>query len=70
VATAALLATAGVMLREKLSIVLGGVGIFMFVPQAMFLFFGETFGGMFGVFVSGLTLVGLAVWFGRHKEAL
>jgi hypothetical protein len=69
-ATAALLATAGVMLKEKLSIVLGGAGIFMFVPQAMFHFFGETFGGMFGLFLAGLALVGLAIWFGRHKEAL
>lgn len=69
-ATAALLATAGVILKEKLAIVLGGVGIFMFVPQAMFHFFGEAFGGMFGLFLSGLALVGLAIWFGRHKEAL
>lgn len=69
-ATAALLAVSGVILKEKLTIVLGGVGIFIFVPQAMFHFFGETFGGMFGLVVAGLALVGLAIWFGRHKEAI
>jgi hypothetical protein len=69
-ATAGLLAGAGVMLKEKLTIILGGVGIFWFVPQAMFHFFGEAMGGMFGLFVSGLLLIGLAIWFGRHREAL
>lgn len=69
-AVAALFATAGVVMREKLAIILGGIGIFWFVPQAMFHFFGETFGGMFGLFVSGLAIVALAIWFSRHKEAL
>jgi len=69
-ATAALFAGAGVVMREKLAIILGGIGIFWFVPQAMFHFFGETFGGMFGLFLSGIALVALAVWFSRHKEAL
>lgn len=69
-ATAGLLAGAGVMLKEKLTIILGGIGIFWFVPQAMFHFFGEAMGGMFGLFVSGLLLIGLAIWFGRHREAL
>ena len=68
--TAGLLAGAGVMLKEKLTIILGGIGIFWFVPQTMFHFFGEAMGGMFGLFVSGLLLIGLAIWFGRHKEAL
>ncbi|MDJ0952686.1 MAG: hypothetical protein QNJ81_03300, partial [Acidimicrobiia bacterium] len=70
VATAALFATAGIVMRERLAIILGGVGIFWFVPQAMFHFFGETFGGMFGLFVSGIAIVALAIWFSRHKEAL
>ena len=69
-ATAGLFAAAGVVFREKLAIILGGIGIFWFVPQAMFHFFGETFGGMFGLFISGLAIVGLAIWFSRHKEAL
>ncbi len=69
-ATAGLFAGAGVMMREKLAIILGGIGIFWFVPQAMFHFFGETFGGMFGLFLSGIAIVALAVWFSRHKEAL
>ena len=69
-ATAGLLAGAGVMLKEKFTIILGGIGIFWFVPQAMFHFFGEAMGGMFGLFVSGLLLIGLAIWFGRHREAL
>ena len=68
--TAALFAAAGVMMRERLLIILGGIGIFWYVPQAMFHFFGETFGGMFGVFVTGLLIIGLAIWFGRHREAL
>ena len=68
--TAGLMAGAGVMSKERLPIILGGIGIFMFVPQAMFHLFGEAMGGMFGLFVSGLLLVGLAIWFGRHKEAL
>lgn len=68
--TAGMLAGAGVMLREKLTIILGGIGIFMFVPQAMFHFFGEAMGGMFGLFASGLALVGLAIWFSRHREVL
>jgi hypothetical protein len=69
-ATAGLFAGAGVAFREKLAIILGGIGIFWFVPQAMFHFFGETFGGMFGLLLSGIALVALAVWFSRHKEAL
>ncbi len=69
-ATAGVLAGAGVVLKEKLTIILGGIGIFMFVPQAMFHFFGEEMGAMFGLFFSGLLIIGLAVWFGRHKEAL
>ena len=68
--TAALFATAGIVLKEKLTIVLGGIGIFWFVPEAMFHFFGETFGGMFGLFVVGLAIIVLAIWFGRHREAL
>lgn len=68
--TAGFFATAGVMLRERLLIILGGIGIFWHVPQAMFHFFGETFGGMFGIFVTGMLIIGLAIWFGRHKEAL
>lgn len=68
--TAGLFATAGVMMRERLLIILGGIGIFWFVPQAMFHFFGETFGGMFGIFVTGMLIIGLAIWFGRHREAL
>lgn len=69
-ATAGLLAGLGVMLRERIPIILGGVGIFLFVPQAMFHFFGDAMGGMFGLFASGLLLVGLAIWFSRRKEAL
>ena len=69
-ATAGLFATAGVVFRERLAIIFGGIGIFMFVPQAMFHFLGETFGGMFGLFLSGLLIIALAVWFGRHREAL
>ncbi len=69
-ATAALFATAGIVLKERLAIILGGIGIFWFVPQSMFHFFGETFGGMFGLFISGLAIVALALWFSRHKEAL
>ena len=68
--TAGVLAGAGVLLKEKLTIILGGIGIFMFVPQAMFHFFGEEMGAMFGLFFSGLLIIGLAVMFGRHKEAL
>jgi hypothetical protein len=70
IGTAALLAVVGIMLKEKLPIILGGVGIFWFVPQTMFHFFGEAMGGMFGLLVSGLLLIGLAIWFGRHREAL
>ena len=68
--TAGMFATAGIVLKEKLMIVLGAVGIFVYVPQAMFHFFGETFGGMFGLFVVGLAIVALAIWFSRHREAL
>ena len=63
-------AAVGVALKEKQTIVVGGIGIFWFVPQAMFHFFGEAFGGMFGLFLSGLAIVGLAIWLGRRKEAL
>lgn len=68
-ATAGLFAAAGIVLKEKPVIILGGIGIFWFVPQAMFHFFGETFGGMLGLFISGLAIVLLALWFGRQKEA-
>jgi hypothetical protein len=67
-ATAALFAAGGVVLREKATIIVGGIGIFWFVPQAMFHFFGETFGGMVGLLLSGLAIVGLAIWFSRNRE--
>lgn len=66
--TATLFAVGGVVLREKATIIVGGIGIFWFVPQAMFHFFGETFGGMMGLFLSGLTIIGLAIWFSRNRE--
>jgi len=69
-ATAGLLAGAGIVLREKLTITLGGIGIFWFIPQAMFHFFGEAMGAMFGLLISGVLLIGLATWFARHKEVL
>lgn len=68
--TAALFAVAGVSQRDRLTIILGAIGIFWFVPQAMFHFFGEAFGGMFALFVSGLAIIALAIWFTRHREAL
>jgi hypothetical protein len=67
-ASAALFAAAGVALKERATIVLGGIGIFWFVPQAMFHFFGDAFGGMFGLFLSGLAIVALAIWLGRRRE--
>lgn len=69
-ATAALFAIVGVSLRDRLTIILGAVGIFWFVPQAMFHFFGDAFGGMLALFVTGLVIIGLAIWFTRHREAL
>jgi hypothetical protein len=36
----------------------------------MFHFFGEAFGGMLALFVSGLAIIALAIWFARHREAL
>jgi hypothetical protein len=68
--TAALFAVAGVSQRDRLTIILGAIGIFWFVPQAMFYFFGEAFGGMFALFVSGLAIIALAIWFTRHREVL
>ncbi len=69
-ATAGLLTGAGVMLRERLLVIFGGISIFLFVPQAMRQLIGDEMGAVFGMFVTGLILVGLAIWFGRHKEAL
>ena len=66
-ATAALFAAGGVALQEKPALIIGALGIFWFVPQAMFHFFGETFGGMIGLFLSGLAIVGLAIWFSRDR---
>lgn len=67
--SAAGFATIGVALQEKGTILLGGVGIFWFVPQLMFHFFGDTFGGMMGLLLSGLAIVGLAIWFSRSRES-
>ena len=67
-ATAALFAAAGIGLQEKPALIIGALGIFWFVPQAMFHFFGETLGGMVGLFLSGLAIVGLAIWFSRDRD--
>ncbi len=66
--TAALFAAGGVALQERGTLIIGAIGIFWFVPQAMFHFFGETFGGMIGLFLSGLAIVGLAIWFSRERD--
>lgn len=68
-ASAASLAAAGAYAREKLLVVVGGLGVFMYVPRAMFHFFGDAMGAMFGLFVVGLLLVAAAIGFARHREA-
>lgn len=69
-ATAAIMAGFGIVLRDRLTVILGSVGIFWFVPQAMFHFFGEEGGALLGIFVVGVAIVGIAVWLGRHREAV
>ncbi len=67
--TAALFAAAGVTFEDRIAIILGGIGIFWFVPQAMFYFLGDAIGGMFGLFSSGVVMVAFALWFSRRREA-
>lgn len=68
-ASAGSLAAAGAYMSEKLLIVVGGFGVFMYVPRAMFYFFGEAMGAIFGLFVTGLLLVAAAIGFARHRES-
>lgn len=63
--TAGGLVALGVFLSSALVLAIGTLGIFIFVPRAVFEFFGDTGGGALALLVTGLLLLVAAVLIGR-----
>lgn len=69
-ATSAGLIGVGVALGTVLLLGFGAVGIFVFVPQALFEWFGDTLGGPVVLFLTGVILLGAALVTARLKQAV
>ncbi len=65
VVTAAALVAASVALRETALSGLGVLGLFVFIPQMVFEFFGDQLGAPVALLVSGGLLLGVALWLAR-----
>ena len=65
--TAALLAGVGLIGDLRSALMLGAAGIFLFVPQTVFHFFGDAAAALVVLFVVGVALVGGAVFWARHR---
>ncbi len=70
VVTAAALVAASVALRETVLSGLGVLGLFVFIPQLVFEFFGDQLGAPVALLLSGGLLLGVALWLARaHGRA-
>lgn len=66
-ATAGVLVAASVALRETILLGLGVLGLFVFIPVAIFDFFGDQLGVTVALLLSGLLLLGVALWVARTR---
>jgi hypothetical protein len=65
--TAGLLLTFSVTLRNTILLGLGAAGIFLFVPQIIFEYFGDTIGVPLALFLTGVVLLGAALLVARLR---
>lgn len=65
VVTAAAVVAASVVLRETALSGLGVLGLFVFIPQMVFEFFGDALGAPVALLLSGGLLLGVALWLAR-----
>ncbi len=65
--TAALLAVVGLIGDHRSALILGAAGIFLFVPQTVFHFFGDAAAALVALFVVGVALVAGAGLWARHR---
>ena len=68
VATALGLVAASVTLRVTAVLAVGVVGLFLFVPQLVFEFFGDQLGAPVALLVSGALLLGTSLWIARTRH--
>ena len=66
-ATAGALLTVSVTLRKTILLGFGAAGIFVFVPQIIFEYFGDTIGVPLALFVTGVVLLGAALLVARLR---
>lgn len=67
VITAGALVVASVALRETILLGLGVLGLFVFIPLAVFDVFGDQFGAPVALLLSGGLLLGIALWVARTR---
>jgi hypothetical protein len=65
--TAGLLLTFSVTLRNTILLGFGAAGIFLFVPQIIFEYFGDTIGVPLALFLTGVVLLGAALLVARLR---
>jgi hypothetical protein len=65
--TAGLLLTFSVALRNTILLGFGAAGIFIFVPQIIFEYFGDTIGVPLALFLTGAVLLGAALLIARLR---
>ena len=67
VASAVLLIAVGATLREPVLLGFGAAGVFVFVPQLVFRYFGETLGAPIALFLTGVALLATGVGVARLR---
>lgn len=68
VVTAGGLVAASVPARETVLLGLGVLGLFVFVPNAVFEFFGDQLGAPVALLASGVVLLGVSLWIARARR--
>ena len=68
VVTAGALVAASVPARETVLLALGVLGLFVFVPNLVFEYFGDELGAPVALLLSGVVLLGVALWIARSRR--
>ncbi|MDP8958364.1 MAG: DUF2157 domain-containing protein [Actinomycetota bacterium] len=67
-ASSTALIAASISARQTALLALGAAGLFVFVPQGVFEYFGDTLGGPMALFLAGLSLLAIALVTARLRE--
>ena len=68
VVTAGALVAASVPARETVMLGLGVIGLFVFVPNLVFEYFGDELGAPMALLLSGVVLLGVSLWIARSRR--